>query len=113
MPPLAARKRNPLADSKNVLADVVADCHTYLGIVGEDLNLQAIYAAGTSRLLNKPLSLIFQGASSAGKSYLVNQTIKLLPLEDVVSLTRITPKALFYVDGGRVFENLPYGSGVL
>jgi hypothetical protein len=74
-----------------ILSDIEA-----VGVVGErDLALLA-YALGTSRLLDKPLAAIIQGASSSGKSFVPMRVSKLFPVEALFIATDITPNALYY-----------------
>lgn len=69
-----------------------------LGLVGEFLNGLLIYLALTSRLLEKPISIILKAGSAAGKSYLVKIALKLFPAEAYIELTGLSPKALIYLN---------------
>jgi DNA primase catalytic core len=81
--------------SKDIFAEILADLET-LGVVGEKTNKIVCYLAAISRKLNKPLSVLIQSRSSAGKSTLQNAILKLVPDEDYESYTRVTDQALFY-----------------
>lgn len=65
-----------------------------LGIAGETELIVMIYLIGTSRLLSTPLAGEVMGASSAGKSYVIRQTVRLFPDEAIYQAHRITPRAL-------------------
>jgi predicted transcriptional regulator len=67
------------------------------GIAGEEINRRMMYMVFTSRKLANPISVTVKGDSSGGKSYLINQTLKLFPEEDVKNFTEISAKSLFYM----------------
>jgi len=68
-----------------------------LGYVGEEVNKLLIYLAASSRKLDDPLSVIVSSQSSAGKSYLIDSVKRLIPEEDVVSMTSLSDQALNYL----------------
>lgn len=68
-----------------------------LGYVGESTNKKILYLVATSRLLDKPISAIIRSGSGAGKSALMEQVLSLMPSEDVLLFSRITPQSLFYM----------------
>ena len=67
------------------------------GMVGEEINRLVGYIAGTSRLLDSPLSLICQSSSSAGKTTLQKGVMKLFPDESKVSYSALTSQSLYYL----------------
>jgi DNA primase len=67
-----------------------------LGAVGETLNKVAGYLAMTSRKLPDPLSLLILSGSGAGKSHLQDAILSLCPDEDLIKLTSLSDRALFY-----------------
>jgi DNA primase len=95
--PTTAEKDAALAFLKNpkLFDQILADLET-LGVVGEKTNKIVCYLAAVSRKLEKPLSVLIQSRSSAGKSTLQNAILKLVPDEDYESYTRVTDQALFY-----------------
>jgi DNA primase len=95
--PTKTEKEAALAFLKNpnLLDEILADLET-LGVVGEKTNKVVCYLAAVSRKLAKPLSVLIQSRSSAGKSTLQNAILKLAPNEDYESYTRVTDQALFY-----------------
>ena len=68
-----------------------------LGYVGEEINKILIYLAASSRKLDDPISVIVMSESAAGKSYLIDTVKKLIPPEDVVSMTSLSEQALNYL----------------
>jgi DNA primase catalytic core len=67
-----------------------------LGLVGEQTNKLMGYLALTSRKLDDPLALLILSGSGAGKSLLQDTLLKLCPDEDLIKLTSLTDRALFY-----------------
>lgn len=67
-----------------------------LGLVGEQNNKLMGYLVMTSRKLDDPLALLVLSGSGAGKSLLQDTLLKLCPDEDLVKLTSLTDRALFY-----------------
>lgn len=67
-----------------------------LGLVGEAVNKLAGYLVMTSRKLADPLALLILSGSGAGKSLVQDTLLKLCPDEDLVKLTSLSDRALFY-----------------
>ena len=65
--------------------------------VGEETNKKVSYLAAVSRLLEKPLAIVVQSASSAGKSSLMEAVLDFMPEEHRESYTAMTGQALFYM----------------
>lgn len=70
---------------------------TRCGLVGEMTNKLMAYIAATSRKLDRPLAVIIQSSSSAGKTALMDTVLSCMPGEEVVRYSAITGKALFYI----------------
>lgn len=68
-----------------------------LGYVGEESNKKLMYLAASSRKLSDPISIIVISQSAAGKSYLIDTVKKLIPPEDVLSMTSLSDQALNYL----------------
>jgi len=68
-----------------------------LGYVGEGSNKRLMYLAASSRKLADPISIIVISQSAAGKSYLIDTVKKLLPPEEVLSMTSLSDQALNYL----------------
>ena len=67
------------------------------GAVGEETNKKVSYLAAVSRLLAKPLAIVVQSSSSAGKSSLMEAVLDFMPEEHRESYTAMTGQALFYM----------------
>ena len=67
------------------------------GVVGEETNKKVSYLAAVSRLLEKPLAIVVQSASSAGKSSLMEAVLDFMPEEHRESYSAMTGQALFYM----------------
>lgn len=83
-------------EAPNLVRRLQADMEA-LGYVGEDEAKLLVYLIGTSRKLRKPLSAIVSSGSGAGKSFLAGLVEQLMPPEDVIFLSRLSPQALFYM----------------
>lgn len=81
-----------------LLDDIVAD-FTRCGVVGEQSNTLVGYLACVSRKLDKPLALVIQSSSAAGKSALMDAILRMCPDEDVTQFSAMTGQSLFYMQG--------------
>ena len=86
-----------LLRSEDLMARIAKDM-AVLGYVGEDINKKLGYLIAVSRKLAEPLSAILISQSGAGKSGLAGALERLVPPEDVVFWSRLTPQALYYVE---------------
>ncbi|TAJ03081.1 DNA primase [Pectobacterium versatile] len=75
------------------LTDDLAAC----GVVGESTNLVAGYLAAVSRKLDKPLAVLIQSSSAAGKSSLMDAVLNLIPPEERLQYSAMTGQSLFYL----------------
>ena len=75
---------------------VVADFDR-IGVVGEQTNKLVGYLAATSRKLDRPLAVIVQSSSAAGKSSLLEAVLAFMPEEERVKYSAMTGQSLFYV----------------
>jgi len=80
------------------LMEAIKDDYTALGLVGESHNKLMAYLAAVSRKMDNPLNILVLSSSGAGKSALIDKTIKLTAPEDVIRTSSISNKALFYMD---------------
>ena len=87
---LALLKAPDLLD--RILADFAA-----CGVVGEETNKLVGYLAAVSRQLDRPLAVIIQSSSAAGKSSLMDAVLALMPDEDCVRYSAMTGQSLFYM----------------
>lgn len=67
------------------------------GIVGEETNTIVGYLACVSRLLDRPLALIIQSSSAAGKSSLMDAILALMPSEAAIRYSAMTGQSLYYM----------------
>ncbi|WP_437215958.1 CHC2 zinc finger domain-containing protein [Pectobacterium sp. LFLA-215] len=75
------------------LTDDLAAC----GVVGESVNLVAGYLAAVSRKLDRPLAVLIQSSSAAGKSSLMDAVLNLIPAEERLQYSAMTGQSLFYL----------------
>ena len=66
------------------------------GYIGERANVLLAYLCMTSRKMFTPLALLILSGSGAGKSFLQDTALRFCPEEDLVKLTSVTERALFY-----------------
>ena len=85
-----------LLRSPALLDRVLADLQT-CGVIGEDVNKLTAYLACTSRKLPKPLAILIQSSSAAGKSSLLDAVLSLMPDEERVQYSAMTGQSLFYM----------------
>lgn len=78
---------------------IVADVES-IGVVGEATNALVGYIACVSRLLDKPLAILIQSTSAAGKSTLMEALLSLLPERERVHYSAMTGQSLFYLGEG-------------
>ena len=83
--------------SPDLLSRIVSDM-TACGLVGEETNKLVTYIAGVSRLLDRPLAVIIQSSSAAGKTALMDAILSLMPEECREKYTAVSGKSLFYFD---------------
>jgi DNA primase catalytic core len=79
------------------LIDRIRSDFAVCGIVGEETNTVVGYLASVSRLLDKPLAVIIQSSSAAGKSSLMDAVLALVPPEAQVRYSAMTGQSLFYM----------------
>lgn len=67
------------------------------GVVGERVNKLVGYLGATSRKLDRPLAVIIQSSSAAGKSSLMDAVLALMPEEECIQYSAMTGQSLFYM----------------
>jgi DNA primase len=67
------------------------------GIIGEETNVLTAYLACVSRLLDRPLAVLVQSSSAAGKSALMDAVLGLMPDAAQVRYSAMTGQSLFYM----------------
>jgi DNA primase len=66
-------------------------------MAGEAVNCLVGYLAAVSRKLPRPLAVIVQSTSAAGKSALMDAVLGFVPAEDRVRFSAMTGHSLFYM----------------
>jgi len=79
------------------LLDRITDDLTASGIIGENTNKLTAYLGCVSRKLDKPLAIIIQSTSAAGKSTLMDAVIEMMPENEKVQYSAMTGQSLFYM----------------
>jgi DNA primase len=93
----AADKQTALAFLKNpAMFDEILEDFETVGYTGERMNKLLCYIAAVSRKMDEPLSVMIQSRSAAGKSFLQDTVLSLIPEIDTIKYTRLTDQALFY-----------------
>jgi DNA primase catalytic core len=85
-----------LLSSADLIERIAAD-FSRAGIVGERTNALVGYLAAVSRKLDRPLALLLQSSSAAGKSSLMDAVLKFVPEEDRIVYSAMTGQSLFYM----------------
>ena len=85
-----------LLKDKKLLDRILTD-FTRCGVVGEQTNKLVGYLAAVSRKLDKPLAIMIQSTSAAGKSLLMDAVLALMPEEERVQYSAMTGQSLFYL----------------
>ncbi|MRT59063.1 toprim domain-containing protein, partial [Enterobacteriaceae bacterium RIT693] len=79
------------------LAERIVNDLAACGVVGEATNLLTGYLAATSRKLDRPLAVLIQSSSAAGKSSLMDAVLGLIPEEERVQYSAMTGQSLYYL----------------
>ncbi len=75
-----------------ILADFAA-----CGLVGEETNKLVGYLAAVSRKLDRPLGVVIQSSSAAGKTSLMDGVLAFVPEEEKIKYSAMTGQSLFYM----------------
>lgn len=100
-PPMAAELR---AKAEAFLRDpnlweLIAEHAAACGIAGERGNVLLGYLGAVSRLLDRPLAIIVQSSSAAGKTTLMDAILAFVPPERRIKYSAMTGQSLFYMGG--------------
>lgn len=79
------------------LVDRITDDFARVGMVGEATNCLVGYLATISRKLDRPLAVIVQSTSAAGKSALQDAVMDFVPAEELVRYSAMTGQSLYYL----------------
>ena len=85
-----------LLRSPALLEHILADFER-CGLVGERTNKLVGYLATVSRKLDRPLALLIQSTSAAGKSSLLDALLRFIPEEERIVYSAMTGQSLFYM----------------
>jgi len=85
-----------LLRSPDLMARILAD-FAACGLVGEETNKRVGYLAALSRKLPRPLGVVIQSSSAAGKSSLMDAVLAFVPDEERVKYSAMTGQSLFYM----------------
>ncbi|QOG57722.1 hypothetical protein [Flavobacterium columnare] len=89
------------------------------GVIGEEINRQIMNIIFISRKTNNPLHVVSLGSSGAGKSHLQGAVAQLVPEEDRITMTVLSPNAFYYFNRTELrhklilIEDLDGAQGVL
>jgi DNA primase catalytic core len=81
------------------LWDLIPEHAALCGIAGECLNVRVGYLAAVSRLLDRPIMIILQSSTAAGKTTLMDAILAFMPPERRIKYSAMTGQALFYMGG--------------
>jgi len=93
----AREKAGDLITAPNIL-ERFAQILPRLDVANEDKNAKLLYLALTSRMMDRPVSVVVKGPSSTGKSWLVEHVAMAFPESAYVDCTGMSPKALVHAD---------------
>jgi DNA primase catalytic core len=79
------------------LVDRLLDALDLCGLAGETHNKLATYLCGVSRKLQRPLAVIIQSTSAAGKTTLMEAVLRFFPEEERVKYSAMTGQSLYYL----------------
>lgn len=85
-----------LLQSPDLIERILSD-FAACGLVGEETNKLVGYLAAVSRKLDKPLGVVIQSSSAAGKSSLMDAVLAFVPDEEKVKYSAMTGQSLFYM----------------
>lgn len=82
------------------LLENIRSAYQSAGIIGESTNTLAAYLSCTSRKLDRPLAIIIQSSSAAGKSKLMESVLNFFPPEQKIQYSAMTGQSLYYLGDG-------------
>jgi hypothetical protein len=84
-----------IIENENIL-DLLTKTLDSGGLVGEERTVKLLYLCLTTRFLPNLVSAAIKGESSGGKSYVVNEMLRLFPKSAYYVMTSMSDKALIY-----------------
>lgn len=85
-----------LLQSPDLAGQILAD-FAACGLVGEETNKLVGYLAAVSRKLDRPLGVVIQSSSAAGKTSLMDGVLAFVPDEEKIKYSAMTGQSLFYM----------------
>ena len=85
-----------LLQAPDLMRRILSDFES-CGVVGESTNILTGYLSCVSRKLDKPLAVLIQSTSAAGKSALMDAILDLMPEEERIQYSAMTGQSLFYM----------------
>ena len=85
-----------LLHSPDLAGQILAD-FAACGLVGEETNKLVGYLAAVSRKLDRPLGVVIQSSSAAGKTSLMDGVLAFVPDEEKIKYSAMTGQSLFYM----------------
>ncbi|WP_143872485.1 CHC2 zinc finger domain-containing protein [Catenovulum sediminis] len=85
-----------LLNSPSLLSRILQDFEA-CGVIGEETNKLVGYLAAVSRKLDKPLAVMIQSSSAAGKSSLMDAVLNMTPTEERIQFSSMTGQSLYYM----------------
>lgn len=95
MTPAEKEEAAAFGRSPDLIKRILAD-YERCGLIGEENNKLLCYLAMTSRKMEEPLSVLILSSSGAGKTILQDTALNFCPPEDLIKLTTLSARALFY-----------------
>jgi DNA primase len=85
-----------LLKDPSLLSRILADFEA-CGVIGEESNKLVGYLAAISRKLDRPLAVMIQSSSAAGKSSLMDAVLNMVPPEERIQFSSMTGQSLYYM----------------
>ena len=76
------------------------------GIIGNEDTRITQFIIGSSSNMPYPMHSIIQGTSGSGKTHLLQTVAECMPMEDILDLTRVTPKSLYNYENDDLINKL-------
>jgi len=95
--PTEKKEAESFGKQKDLIGQILAD-YEKCGLIGEESNKLLCYLAMTSRKMPEPLSVLILSSSGAGKTALQDTALEFCPPEELLKLTSLSAKALFYME---------------
>ena len=91
-----AHRTIDLLTSRDLLDEILMKDTERLGYVGEEINKKLFYLSATSRLTGESFSVLDISPPGTGKSFGLSNIMGLMPPDEVLKYSRLSPRALYY-----------------